>query len=190
MGLVIALGTLGGVLLLAGLRLLFLRPVEGVDNPKTVPILLLGASVALFGVAAWGAKNPKALRRVLRPGATDCPLILNARELQQLVGDQAVSFRGRAVEGHCVYALEFRSGLRLDARVDRDFQANAAYWTNVCGNHPVTGQSHEVWARKLPDEKQVVCFLTQTFQGGVWLRPDDAVLPWIRTLQTSLGDLE
>jgi hypothetical protein len=187
---IVVIGSLGVLLLGSGLTLLFKKPLGGVIPPKGPPIALLVSGTVLFAVALWGNKNPRKLDRLLRPTASTCPQLLTAGELHELTQEKATQFTGRKVEGGwCEYDFELRSGKKFKGKVELDLTVRQDEWVATCGNHPLTQGAAEVWMKKLPGDEQLLCFITTTFQGAIWLEKDADGLRWIRVLQNRLRTL-
>jgi hypothetical protein len=187
---IIVFGTVGVVVLALGLSLLLRKPVGGTIPPRGPPLALLALGSVCVGVAMWGNKNPRKLDRMLRPQASSCPAILGANDLVQLTQEKANQFTGRKVEGGwCEYDFELRSGRKFKGKVELDLSARQDEWTQTCGNHPLTQGTAEVWMKKLPGDEQLLCFLTTTFQGAIWLDKEADGLQWVRVLQNRLREL-
>jgi hypothetical protein len=185
---IIAVGTCGMGVLLAGLGLLLRKPVHGNIPPRLPSLVVIAVGVSMVGVALWGNKNPKRFDRMLRPGtATGCPQILGHTEMFELTQEKAVSFSGaRTADAQCEYNFEVRSGKKYRGKVNLELGEHEEEWNALCGVHPLTQGYAEVWLRKLPEDAQLVCFVTKTIQGAVWLDKAADGLAWQRLLQRKL----
>lgn len=185
---IIAVGTVGMGVLLTGLGLLLRKPVHGHVPPRAPSLVVIVFGLAMVAVALWGNKNPKRFDRMLRPGtATGCPQILGPQDMFELTAEKAVSFSGtRIADNQCEYNFEVRSGKKYRGKVNLDLGEHEEEWNATCGVHPLTQGYAEVWLRKLPEDAQLVCFVTKHIQGAIWLDKAADGLGWQRMLQRRL----
>ena len=184
---IVILGIFGLVVLGTGLSLLLRKPVGSTLPPRGPAMGVLALGVALVAVALWGGKNPRQLTRFIKPEAVACPKILGPDDLYELTQDRATQFSGRKVEGGwCQYDFEFRSGKKLKGKVEVDLSLRQDEWMKTCGNHPLSQGAAEVWMKKLDNDEQLLCFLTASFEGAIWLDKEADGLKWVRVLQGRL----
>jgi hypothetical protein len=189
---IIVIGLFGLSVLLTGVSILLKKPVGNTLPPRGPAFATIGLGIALLATAMWGQKNPGKMRRILKPGDTAaCPLILSADDLYFLTKDKPTQFSGRKVEGSstCQYDYEFRSGAKLKGKVDVEPAAHQDEWNKTCGNHPLSNSPSEVWMKKVGEDEQQLCFLTESFEGVIYLNKDADGLKWVRVLQARLPTL-